>query len=446
MPSLCLQVVACQSAWVASTSLLYLYLSNIQLKSLPSGVFDSLTSLRQLYLYDNRLSSLPSGMFRSLTTLEVLWLHANQLGSLPSGVFDSLTSLESLSLTNNTLASLPSGVFDSQTSLLYLYLSNIQLKSLPSGVFDWLKSLTYLDVSNNQLTSLPSGVFDSLTSLKELRIESSLAFCYPPLVSGGYYSRSGVGFTPSSICSQPQEASSAAMEAWVIAMAVLGVGAVLLLGVLLLTRYKHIWRRGRPNVDAGEDVRAPATIPRAPVFHLTHEGEFILQAVPMAHPQRDAEAGGLSRGRHQARAHEALRVAAPPPNTDHLLCNKQLPGVRLKVYEPAAGYCPNPRDGIKLEDVEISAAGKLPSLEADNGHVGQAGAEQTTKAVEGTSFRSRLIPYAELLEATQGFNPSLKIGEGGFGSVFGCRWKHTPVAVKRLEQDEELAKANGTST
>eukprot|EP00283_Hemiselmis_rufescens_P027329 CAMPEP_0173468854 /NCGR_PEP_ID=MMETSP1357-20121228/77061_1 /TAXON_ID=77926 /ORGANISM="Hemiselmis rufescens, Strain PCC563" /LENGTH=432 /DNA_ID=CAMNT_0014437077 /DNA_START=436 /DNA_END=1730 /DNA_ORIENTATION=+ len=205
--------------------------------------------------------------------------------------------------------------------------------------------------------------------------------------------------------------TAAAVEAWVIAVAV--VGALLLLalgaGVLLLTRYKHFWRR--PNVDAGGDACVPSNISSSSVF----------------------EDDG------------ARRVAAPPPNTDVHLSKEQLPSALLKVYEPAEDYYPHPSSGIQLQDVDMPA-GLLPGLEDIDGHKGQTGAEQTTKAVEGTRSRSRLIPYAELLEATQGFDQSLKIGEGGFGSVFGCRWNRTPVAVKRLEQDEELAKANGTST
>jgi len=59
---------------------------------------------------------------------------------------------------------------------------------------------------------------------------------------------------------------------------------------------------------------------------------------------------------------------------------------------------------------------------------------------------SRQIPYSELLHATQGFDPANKIGQGGFGSVFRGRWKHVHVAIKRLEQAEELAQAHGMSS
>eukprot|EP00285_Hemiselmis_virescens_P017206 CAMPEP_0173387306 /NCGR_PEP_ID=MMETSP1356-20130122/9824_1 /TAXON_ID=77927 ORGANISM="Hemiselmis virescens, Strain PCC157" /NCGR_SAMPLE_ID=MMETSP1356 /ASSEMBLY_ACC=CAM_ASM_000847 /LENGTH=623 /DNA_ID=CAMNT_0014343863 /DNA_START=93 /DNA_END=1964 /DNA_ORIENTATION=- len=208
--------------------------------------------------------------------------------------------------------------------------------------------------------------------------------------------------------------ATAAVEAWVIAVG--GVGGLLLLGVgaLLLTRCKHIW--SRPNVDAGEAANAPANISSRPVFN------------------------------HDDGARPA---AAPPSSTDlHLsTANEKLPSALLKVYEPAGDYYPHPKGGIQLQDVDLSA-GLLPGLEDTDAHVGKTGAEQTTGAVGGTmtSLMCRQIPYAELLEATRSFDQSLKIGEGGFGSVFGCRWNRTPVAVKRLEQDEELAKANGMST
>ncbi|KAM1707581.1 hypothetical protein ACFX13_000721 [Malus domestica] len=40
--------------------------------------------------------------------------------------------------------------------------------------------------------------------------------------------------------------------------------------------------------------------------------------------------------------------------------------------------------------------------------------------------------FAEIEEATQNFNPSLKIGEGGYGSIFKGSLRHTQVAIKTL--------------
>ena len=42
---------------------------------------------------------------------------------------------------------------------------------------------------------------------------------------------------------------------------------------------------------------------------------------------------------------------------------------------------------------------------------------------------------AEILEATDGFSPLAKIGEGGFGAVYRGRLRGMPVAVKKLNQN-----------
>ena len=46
---------------------------------------------------------------------------------------------------------------------------------------------------------------------------------------------------------------------------------------------------------------------------------------------------------------------------------------------------------------------------------------------------TRFLPYDELRDATNNFQPSSLLGEGGFGRVFkGCLADGTPVAIKKL--------------
>lgn len=40
--------------------------------------------------------------------------------------------------------------------------------------------------------------------------------------------------------------------------------------------------------------------------------------------------------------------------------------------------------------------------------------------------------FSEIEEATRNFHPSLKIGEGGYGSIYKGSLRHTPVAIKML--------------
>ena len=43
--------------------------------------------------------------------------------------------------------------------------------------------------------------------------------------------------------------------------------------------------------------------------------------------------------------------------------------------------------------------------------------------------------FSEIKEATSNFNPSSKIGEGGYGSIFKGVLRHTEVAIKMLNSD-----------
>lgn len=44
------------------------------------------------------------------------------------------------------------------------------------------------------------------------------------------------------------------------------------------------------------------------------------------------------------------------------------------------------------------------------------------------------IDYAELTEGTNNWSDRLILGKGGFGTVFRGIWKHTDVAIKRIER------------
>ena len=48
-----------------------------------------------------------------------------------------------------------------------------------------------------------------------------------------------------------------------------------------------------------------------------------------------------------------------------------------------------------------------------------------------------VFTYEELDRATRGFDSSLKIGEGGYGTVYKGTLRHTTVAIKRLHSHED---------
>ena len=135
--------------------------------------FVGLSSMEVLVLSDNELTSLPSGIFNGLTSLTHLILSRNKLTELPSGIFNGLTSLTHLHLDDNILESLDADVFSNLTSLTHLHLNNNELTELPSSIFNGLTSLTHLYLQLNGFTELPDGLFEGLTSLEWLWVEDA---------------------------------------------------------------------------------------------------------------------------------------------------------------------------------------------------------------------------------------------------------------------------------
>ena len=109
-PELRLEVDGSATSYLHPVKGSSLYLENMNLTELPSGVFDGLEHLRGLYLKGNCLRTLPEGLFRNLSNLSELHLQSNCLRTLPEGLFQNLSGLRYLYLQNNGLEELPSSV------------------------------------------------------------------------------------------------------------------------------------------------------------------------------------------------------------------------------------------------------------------------------------------------------------------------------------------------
>lgn len=79
------------------------------------------------------------------------------------------------------------------------------------------------------------------------------------------------------------------------------------------------------------------------------------------------------------------------------------------------------RDELQIErDNAIKTAEELKKKGASTSHTPQYFAE---------------FSFAEIEKATQNFDPSVKIGEGGYGSIYKGCLRHTQVAIKMLHSD-----------
>ncbi|CAN6461652.1 unnamed protein product [Victoria cruziana] len=84
------------------------------------------------------------------------------------------------------------------------------------------------------------------------------------------------------------------------------------------------------------------------------------------------------------------------------------------------------REKLEMQRQMEDAMAKLPELSIRQGESG----ETTRMAHIYTEFS-----LAELVNATNGFDPGLKIGEGGFGTVYKGRIRYTTVAIKLLNSE-----------
>lgn len=69
-----------------------------------------------------------------------------------------------------------------------------------------------------------------------------------------------------------------------------------------------------------------------------------------------------------------------------------------------------------------------------SGLCGEMLVQQDGNDDSGETFMHR-VQYDELTSATDNWNRSRILGEGGFGIVYKGNWKHTDVAIKRLKSE-----------
>ena len=85
---------------------------------------------------------------------------------------------------------------------------------------------------------------------------------------------------------------------------------------------------------------------------------------------------------------------------------------------------------LKSQNEELQKERDELQIERDNALHEAEGLR--SKQAEASIQVFEFLP-SEIEEATQGFHESLKIGQGGFGSIYKCLLRQTEVAIKRLQ-------------
>ena len=125
-----------------------------------------LATIADLNLTGRSITALQSGDFAGLTGMTELDLSDNNIDTLPTNIFNDLTALERLFFFSNSgLLTLPTGIFAGLTALTELSLISNSFTALPADIFDGLEALAILDLSFNAFTAgtgLPAGIFDDV--------------------------------------------------------------------------------------------------------------------------------------------------------------------------------------------------------------------------------------------------------------------------------------------
>ena len=81
---------------------------------------------------------------------------------------------------------------------------------------------------------------------------------------------------------------------------------------------------------------------------------------------------------------------------------------------------------------------QLESLERQR-HLSETSTEPGSSVSSARSgYGVPVLKYEDIAAACNNWNPTLKIGEGGFGQVFKGVWKHQEVAIKTIKKDKYL--------
>ena len=150
-----------------------LELSDNILTEITVGAFKGLIRLEDLHLSVNKLNSIAEGAFEDLVELKILWLDNNNLSEISVGVFRGLIQLKSLHLYGNKLNMIAEGAFEDLVELDSLWLNHNMLSTIKCGVFTGLIRLTYLDLSRNRLNRIANGVFGDLVKLEQLDLREN---------------------------------------------------------------------------------------------------------------------------------------------------------------------------------------------------------------------------------------------------------------------------------
>ena len=164
------------------SNLTFLIVADTSITTLQPNTFAGLENLEDLKLSNNlNLGTLPLGVFNGLPKLDNIFIHDTALKTLPGGLFKSLSNLKELRLVRGALATLEPDVFVGLDDVELLSLAGNALTAMEAGSLSRLSNLEVLSVNDNAIADISD--LSSLTSLNKLYLANNLISDVTPLVA-----------------------------------------------------------------------------------------------------------------------------------------------------------------------------------------------------------------------------------------------------------------------
>lgn len=145
-----------------------LRLAHNQLVAFNNEYTNSLTTLVDLDLSSNRLTNVLLTYFKALLNVN---LSDNNLTSIDSAMFQNSEYLKAIDLSNNKISTVKPGTFQSMKNLKLLNLSSNYLTELRYGSLKGLHKTELLDLSRNMIRNLSVDVFHECLKLESLILD-----------------------------------------------------------------------------------------------------------------------------------------------------------------------------------------------------------------------------------------------------------------------------------
>lgn len=179
------------SPFFNSKSLLFLRITNCDLKYISWNLFNGLDSLETLILDNNAIEYIPDFSFYGASMLKSLSLANNKIKYLQTTGLGGLLELQYLNLKNNALSVLSETTFPPLPKLKFADLSNNPIQTVYSHTFEVLNASTELILGSSDIQLfLNHNYFVGLDSLEKLylvnvnatMLEQSLLIGLPKLI------------------------------------------------------------------------------------------------------------------------------------------------------------------------------------------------------------------------------------------------------------------------